>query len=283
MKSIVERIRALGPDFATEADALEAFLQSRSETRFTIANAGTTNTGKSSLFNALLGRDGAFKTADIRETVVCRDLGWGPKMVLTDTPGCDSTTEADDREATKAYQRADLVLFVHNLSTGDLKQGELAVLESVRRAMGKHDFKTRTIIVGTRLDGCTAQMAKVNREACEEQLMTNLGVKLPWADVSAKRHLRALALARDGQTEKAAVLRNASGVEPLAQLIRQTETRLGKRGLERFDGLKAKLRSRLSRLERERDAAESEVARAEAQMRADMEPYQEMLRALKVA
>lgn len=283
MKTIVERIKHLGPEFESEADDLEAFLLSRAEKRFTIANAGTTNTGKSSLFNALLGQDGAFKTADIRETVVCRDQNWGPQIVLVDTPGCGSTTEEDDREAYKAYVRADLVLFVHNLASGDLREGEIAVLKSVRHAMGEDDFRSRTLVVGTRLDNCTSQEACVNQEACEKQIKTNLGIDLPWVVVSAKRHLRAFELLHAGETEKATVLQAASGVDHLINAIKKMKNELGKRGIHRFDSLKMKLHNLLKKARQEQAAAEIEVSQAQARLSADMEPYQKTIQALKSA
>lgn len=271
-------LRALGSEFSDDADCLEAYAQSADEGRFVIANAGTTNTGKSTLFNALLGHDEAFKTADVRETTVCRDIGWDNGTVFTDTPGCGSCAAADDREAAKAYRRADLVLFVHNLSTGGLQRDEMNVLESVRRYMGDADFRERTIIIGTRLDSCPGDTATVNRKECEDQIKEELGVVLKFIAVSPKRHFRGLKLAAEGNGAKAQGFIAAGGVENLANVLMTERDRLGKRGIGRFRKTLEKVRrliaSATADLERRNDelrrverAAESELAPLRAEVR----------------
>ena len=276
---IVKRIRALGPEFATDADTLEAYLQCVGENRFTIVNAGTTNTGKSTLFNAILGKEEAFRTADVRETTVCRDIAWDVGKVLVDTPGCGSCSAADDREAAKAYRRADLVVFVHNLATGGLKRDEMDVLEAVRRYMGEIDFKKRTIIVGTRLDCCPGRSASVNQKECEEQIQTELGVRLKFFCVSPKRHLRGLKMAACGELAKAKVFFASSGINDLARAICTFGKESGRRGLNRFNAMRKKLKSRIlaARASYERDNAAVRKAKSEAE--AEMAPIQaEILR-----
>ena len=281
--SIVQRVRALGPEFAEDADTLEAYLQCAGERRFTIANAGTTNTGKSTLFNAILGREEAFRTADVRETTVCRDIAWGPRMVLVDTPGCGSCSAADDREAAKAYRRADIVLFVHNLATGGLKRDEMDVLESVRRYMGEKDFRERTIIVGTRLDCCSGEAAAVNRKECEAQILAELGARLKFFEVSPKRHFRGLAMATGGDKAKAKVFFASAGVDRLINAICAFAQSAGRRGLNRFDSLREKIRDRMrqARAAYERDTAA--VRKAQADANAEIAPIKAEIRRLRSA
>ena len=280
---IVQRIRALGPEFAEDADTLEAYLMSSGEKRFTIANAGTTNTGKSTLFNAFLGKEEAFRTADVRETTVCRDIAWGPRMVLVDTPGCGSCSAADDREAAKAYRRADLVVFVHNLATGGLKRDEMEVLESVCRYMGEKDFRERTVVVGTRIDCCPGGTAAVNRRECEAQLLSELGARLRFFEVSPKRYFRGLQMAAGGEQDKAKVFFASSGVDSLASSIRAFAGKSGRRGLNRFDGLREKIRSRLhqARAAYERDS--DAVKRAKADEEAEIAPIKAEIARLRAA
>ena len=279
-KGIVQRIRALGPEFAADADTLEAYLQYSGESRCIIANAGTTNTGKSTLFNALLGREEVFRTADIRETTVCRDAGWGGGIVLTDTPGCGSCSAADDREAAKAYQRADLVVFVHNIATGGMQRDEMDVLKAVMRHMGRKDFRQRTVIVGTRKDACSEAEAQVNRNECLDQVKRELGVDLPFFATSPKRHFRGMKLFAEGKKKDAGVLFAAAGVEDLAKHLRGISGTLGKRGLGRFDSLRQKLKKLCdrARMEFERDAAA--VREAQACAEAELAPIRAEIRRL---
>ena len=280
---IVKKLRALGPEFSADADGLEAYLQSSGERRFVIANAGTTNTGKSTLFNALLGRLEAFKTADVRETTVCRDIGWTQSAVFTDTPGCGSSSAADDRETSKAYQRADLVLFVHNLSTGGLKRDEMDVLEAVRRIMGERDFSERVLVIGTRQDECSDVAAEINRKECLELIKSEFGCELKFFAASPKRHFRGLSFAQAGENGKAQVFLEKGGIAALADALRAAQRRLGKRGMDRFDNLKRRIRALIAdaRKDYERLTAAAESAKAAAE--AELAPLRAEIRRLQAA
>ena len=280
---LVRRVRALGSKFAADADMLEDYLQCAGESRFVIANAGTTNTGKSTLFNAILGKEEAFRTADVRETTVCRDIAWGPCMALVDTPGCGSCSAADDREAAKAYRRADLVLFVHNLAAGGLKRDEMDVLEAVRRYMGEKDFKERTMMVGTRLDCCSAEAATVNRQECEAQIQAEMGVKLKFFAVSPKRHFRGLGMVAAGEKAKAGVLLASAGMESLVNAIRAISKKDGRRGLNRFDGLRKKIRDLVLQARTACARDEAAVRKAQRDAQAEMEPIEAEIRSLRSA
>ncbi|MGM9517435.1 MAG: GTPase [Acidaminococcus sp.] len=62
-----------------------------------IINAGRMNHGKSSLMNAVLGKE-AFKVADIRQTIKNQYEEYQKNVFLVDTPGLDANSE-DDQEA----------------------------------------------------------------------------------------------------------------------------------------------------------------------------------------
>lgn len=278
--TIVRRVRALGPEFADDAEMLEVYLRCVGECRFTIANAGTTNTGKSTLFNAILGRDEAFRTADVRETTVCRDIAWGPHMVLVDTPGCGSCSAADDREAAKAYRRADLVLFVHNLATGGLKRDEMDVLNAVRRYMGEKDFQERTIMVGTRLDCCSEETAAANREECEAQIRSELGSRLKFFAVSPKRHFRGLKMAAGGEKAKSEMFLASAGIGALIHAICSFSQKAGRRGVNRFDSLREKIRRRVRQAQAAYERDKAAVLKAQTDAEAALAPIRVELRRL---
>ena len=94
---------------------------------------GKVSTGKSSLLNALLGRD-AFSTSPLHgETKITDKQAWSEyqdqSLVVIDTPGTDEL-DGETREAVakEAAAHADIILFVLD---GDLSRSELQQLENV--------------------------------------------------------------------------------------------------------------------------------------------------------
>lgn len=114
--------------------------------------AGRPNAGKSSLFNALVGRQRAIVTevpGTTRDLVTEHVALGGVPVTLVDTAGLRESVDAVEREgvarAEEALQSADLVLFVVNpCGTDDDHSGSEAVWESVPQA--------RRVLVTTRAD-----------------------------------------------------------------------------------------------------------------------------------
>ena len=94
-----------------------------------IVNAGNMNHGKSSMFNSLLDKE-VFKAADIRTTVACNEAVYKKNIIFVDTPGIGANA-GDDKTALQAYKKADLILFVHNPSVGELHELEIRQLEQL--------------------------------------------------------------------------------------------------------------------------------------------------------
>ena len=103
-----------------------------------IVNAGNMNHGKSSLFNSLLDCI-HFAEEDIRTTVVADKVLWQDNVYLVDTPGLDAE-DTDDKEAYKAYPRANVIIFVHTLGTGELHANELAAINKIKTFFVSEDF-----------------------------------------------------------------------------------------------------------------------------------------------
>ncbi len=95
-----------------------------------IINAGSMDHGKTSLFNSLLDKD-AFKADDIRTTVISQSEHWFGDVWLVDTPGLNAEEE-DDREAYAAYQRANLIVFVHTAKIGELHRAEINAINNIK-------------------------------------------------------------------------------------------------------------------------------------------------------
>ena len=113
-----------------------------------IVNAGNMNSGKSSLFNALLGQN-VFEVGDRRVTEKNQKEHWTDDLFLIDTPGLSASSE-DDKEAIQAYDRASVIIFVHNVKNGELHRNEIESLLKI--ASGEKNFWSRFCLVLTNLD-----------------------------------------------------------------------------------------------------------------------------------
>ena len=106
--------------------------------RVNIINAGVMNHGKSSLFNSLLDK-AVFPEQDVRTTIEARAEPWRDNVYLVDTPGLDAKTE-DDTAAYEAYRRANVILFVHRVDTGELHRNELDGLKRIKNLFADEKF-----------------------------------------------------------------------------------------------------------------------------------------------
>jgi uncharacterized protein len=127
----------LTPELKAEIAAAVAELQAKRELQqIEIVAFGTISSGKSSLLNALAGRD-VFRTNVVGGTTTTRsEIPWpaGDRVVLVDTPGlAEVRGESRATEAADAAKNADLVLFVVD---GPLKAYESELLTALA-AMGK--------------------------------------------------------------------------------------------------------------------------------------------------
>jgi small GTP-binding protein len=128
---------------AEELRQLRDLSKKLDETTVEIAAFGMVSRGKSSVLNALLGKD-VFKTGVTHGTTVVRaEQRWqevtaerpglgGAKLVLVDTPGVDEVGgEGREALARDVARRADLILFV---VSGDMQRVEIEALSLLREA-----------------------------------------------------------------------------------------------------------------------------------------------------
>jgi tRNA modification GTPase len=143
----LDALRAACSRLLTSADAGQ-----RLHDGATVVIAGRPNAGKSSLFNALVGRRRAI-VAEVpgttRDLVTEHVTVGGVPVTLVDTAGLRATSDAVEREgvarAEEAVQSADLVLFVVNPHGTDEDHGNSEVVwESLPQA--------RRVLVTTRAD-----------------------------------------------------------------------------------------------------------------------------------
>jgi GTPase len=131
-RAMAEELRQLR-DLSTKLD----------ETTIEIAAFGMVSRGKSSVLNALLGKD-VFKTGSTHGTTVVRSTQrWeqvtaersgleGAKLILVDTPGIDEVGgEVREAQAKEVARHADLILFV---VSSDMQRVEIEALSQLREA-----------------------------------------------------------------------------------------------------------------------------------------------------
>lgn len=99
--------------------------------KFYLVNAGRMNHGKSSLLNSLTGQvEDVFEVQDKRTTVKNKIYQYNKNIYFIDTPGLNAN-DSDDQEAIKAYKQANIILFVHNLSVGDIRKEEVKDIKTI--------------------------------------------------------------------------------------------------------------------------------------------------------
>lgn len=109
-----------------------------------VVNAGLLKAGKSSLFNALAGKE-IFDTDVIRATVVNKKVEL-EKFTLLDTPGLDAC-QNDDEMAFSGYVDADVILFVHNLLEGELNQIETDAIQKISNLFNNKEVFFKNVIL----------------------------------------------------------------------------------------------------------------------------------------
>lgn len=103
-----------------------------------IINAGVMNHGKSSLFNSLLDKI-VFPEEDVRTTIKIQSELWTDNVYLIDTPGL-SAEITDDAVAYEAYRRANVILFVHRVDTGELHKNGIDGLNKIKSLFPDEKF-----------------------------------------------------------------------------------------------------------------------------------------------
>lgn len=118
--------------------------------RVNIINAGIMNHGKSSLFNSLLDKV-VFAEQDVRTTIAVQAEHWRDNVYLIDTPGLDAKSE-DDTAAYEAYRRANVILFVHRVDTGELHRDEIDGLNRIKNLFAGGNFVEHFCLIFTVTD-----------------------------------------------------------------------------------------------------------------------------------
>lgn len=156
LKRIIREIEQSKYDLAFDFDALHRRLDTPPTGAVRISNVGLLNAGKSTLFNALCGIEDYFATSDARCTTEARSIEVDG-YILIDTPGLDANT-TDDALATHITQEADLLLFVHDIESGEFDRQEADFLEQLPSLFPDAEILSQAVLpVFTHCEGYDAR------------------------------------------------------------------------------------------------------------------------------
>ena len=235
----------------------------------TVANTGLFSSGKSTLFNAMLGRvdDERFpvgaapttKTGD-RETLE-------GDIVLLDTPGIDSNNREDDAEAFDMVMQSDIIIMTHNIKIGMLNRAEYDWLKRIVSGMDSTALRQRLMFAATWSDSRTdaGDLEKVIAELKAQILEATGGQEIAFYAVSAKRFYTA-------QKKDNTKLREVSGVDEFREkVIEFAVNYAGKAQALRRNELNSLCSSTMGALITQKVSCEESISNAKSRVRSRYE------------
>ena len=180
-----------------------------------IINAGVMNHGKSSLFNSLLNEN-VFPEEDVRTTIATQVEQWSDGVYLIDTPGLSAET-VDDAIAYEAYRRANVILFVHRVDTGELHKNGIDGLNKIKALFPDEKFFVEHLcLVLTSIDDKSArENLNVIRDKAIDDIKKFCGLSgFKVFNVSNTRY-------RKGMAENKPKLVEMSGIPELRDYLQQ--------------------------------------------------------------
>ena len=163
--------------------------------KITIANTGQYSSGKSTLFNVLLGRvdNERFQTGAIPTTKAGDRERFAEGIDLMDTPGIDANL-ADDAEAFRMLMESDIIIMTHNVKMGMLNRAEYEWLKKIADGIGQENLSDRLIFVSTWIDEIQneADRQKLRDELQRQISEISRGKSVAFYEVSAKRYYTAV-------------------------------------------------------------------------------------------
>lgn len=183
-----------------------------------IVNAGRMNHGKSSLFNALLGRE-EFAVKDIRCTKENKEVLWEDNLFLIDTPGLDATDE-DDTVAFDAYRKSACIIFVHKTSIGELHKSELDTVKQLMELFpSREKFLAGFCLVLT----CKEEYEDEERDKIvdkiRQEMENHCAVKLSEEQIFTVSNTTYFEAIQEADVENRRILMEYSGIPDLKQYI----------------------------------------------------------------
>lgn len=163
----------------------------KSSDEINIANTGLVSSGKSTLFNILIGKADKerFKTGAARTTVSQDKEKIDDGIFLIDTPGID-VREDDDEIAFKALLEADIIVMIHNIKTGMPNRQEVQWLERIcSNIKAEEEIKKRVMFLCSWIDERDTSSDYIDTINETKRLVFDAAkTEIEFFEVSAKRY-----------------------------------------------------------------------------------------------
>ena len=196
-------------DFTSVENAvqLKNKLKSLENDKIVITNTGVVSSGKSTLFNALIGTlEERFKTGAARTTVAKDIEHLTDDIDIIDTPGIDVQAE-DDEIALNAVLSSSLIVMVHNIKMGMLQQNEVNWLKRITATItDPNELRARFMFVCSWIDARMMEptfMDTVNET--KRILFDVLGTEVDVYLVSAKLYNKGMETGKEQFIEKSGI------------------------------------------------------------------------------
>lgn len=209
-------------DFVAKWEGLLTKLKSSS--KITIANTGLFSSGKSSLFNALLGRvdnNERFKVGAAPTTRKGNREALTYDIDILDTPGIDAD-DRDDKTAFSSLMESDIIIVTHNVKMGMLNKAEFDWLKRIINEIGKEDIISQRVIfactwIDERKDEqdrkkVTDEIKRQINNAVSECRLNTAKVNIAFWELSSKRFYTAV-------KNKKTALEKASGIPEFKEFL----------------------------------------------------------------
>ena len=216
--------------------------------------AGLYNHGKSSLLNMLVDdfNEMTFKVADKRETSSIKEIK-KDNLLFVDTPGLDALNKDDD-VVSKAIKYRDVVMFVHNVATGELVKNEIEFIKNLKKEYGEN-----VIIVLSRIDQVSEEILYEIENKIKEQLK-GIFYEVKIYKVSVKRY-------KKGKFENKQLLVQKSGVEKLKNDLFSLNTNVRKNRIKQLKSQieiyvnkeKEKITQQISKIKKDKEELKADI------------------------
>lgn len=192
---------------AENAVQLKNKLKALENDRIVITNTGVVSSGKSTLFNALIGTlEERFKTGAAR-TTIAKDIEQLTDTIdIIDTPGIDVYDE-DDETALNAVLSSSLIVMVHNIKMGMLHQNEVNWLRRITATItDTQELKARFIFVCSWIDARMMEPTFIDTVNETKRILFDvLGTEVDVYLVSAKLYNKGMETGKEQFIEKSGI------------------------------------------------------------------------------
>lgn len=206
---------------------------------------GLLKAGKSSLLNALTGHleEELFATDVCRATVSLQSLVHCGRNYV-DTPGIDACS-ADDAQAWRALDEADVVLFVHNLRDGAIDACEADFLGELQQRLG--GLSSRLLVVFSHADSET-EAVEAWRVDAEARLQAVLGFAPECASFGFNSYRKGVLLGKPRLVELSGFARLSGKIDVrLAQVAQSLAGERARLRQHRLAGMQAEVAEAVAR------------------------------------